>query len=243
MVPAVSCSKCGADLREGLQICPDCGEPISPPENKTAVESEGSAPAVASPSAESDSREARLPRRRGLGLWILLGILLLGMLWAATSGNPLAQGIQAMAGSKQDQTVISTPFTVSAHSFRYYKLPATQANHVELAGTFAVSSATPSEGQTSSDDGIEVYVMTDSAFTTWLNGYAANYAYESGRVTRGNVDAELPDEGGVYYLVFSNKFSTKSAKRVNADIALRYKSWMPQSLRRAGVRFWNWFGL
>lgn len=175
----------------------------------------------------------------------MLGILLIGVLWAATSDNPFAQAMQAMAGSKQDQTVVVMPFIVSPHSFRYYKLPATQANHVAVVGSFAVSSGAPSgaENGQNSNDGIEVYVMSDSAFAVWQNGYAANYVYDSGRESQGNVDVQLPDEGGIYYLVFSNKLSARNAKRVNADIVLRYKSWMPRSVRRAGERFWNWVGL
>lgn len=176
-------------------------------------------------------------------LWVLVAMVLLAMLWAATSGNPFAQGIQAMAGSKQDQTLVDTPFTVSAHSFRYYKFSTADGNHVAVVGRFRVSGATPSSQQDASDDNVELYVMSDSAFTTWQNGYAANYIYESGRVSQGNVQAELPEEAGIYYLVFSNKFSPKLAKRVNADVGLRFKSWMPPSLRRVGQRFWNWVGL
>ena len=245
-MPAVSCSKCGTDLREGLQICPDCGEPIHAPENEAAIESALIGSAVASSPAQSELVQPRQPRRRGFVVWILLGMVLLAILWAATSSNPFAQGIQSLAGSKQDQTIVGAPFTVSAHSFRYYKLPSAEANHAVVLGRFTVSNATPSgggDGQSASDQDIEVYVMSDSAFAVWQNGYAANYVYQSGRAPQGNVEAQLPDEGGVYYVVFSNKFSPKLAKKVNADIVLRYKSWMPQSVRRAGERFWNWFGL
>jgi len=47
----------------------------------------------------------------------------------------------------------------------------------------------------------------------------------------------------VYYLIFSNKFSPKTAKSVNATVLLRYKSWLPDSVRRMKERFWNWVGL
>jgi len=29
----------------------------------------------------------------------------------------------------------------------------------------------------------------------------------------------------------------------NATVLLRYKSWIPESLRRTKERFWNWVGL
>jgi len=236
-VRAVLCSKCGTDLPDGSQFCLKCGEPIRGPETKPAVET----------SSPSDARTHRpAPAgRRGPIIWIFLAIVLVAILWAATSSNPFAQGLQELSGSKQDQTIVGAPFTVSAHSFRYYKLPPTEANHVLVVGQFTVANATPGaegSGRDASDEDIEVYVMSDSAFAVWQNGYAANYVYESGRVARGNVETQLADDAGIYYLVFSNKFS-KSAKRVNADFALRYRSWMPPSVRRAGERFWNWFGL
>jgi hypothetical protein len=57
------------------------------------------------------------------------------------------------------------------------------------------------------------------------------------------MQADLPAGAGVYYLVFSNKFSSKAAKSVNATVLLRYKSWLPESVRRMKERFWNWVGL
>jgi len=103
-------------------------------------------------------------------------------------------------------------------------------------------SAKANTGETEDSD-VEVYVLGEPAFAVWQNGYATSSVYESGRVSQGTMQADLPAGAGVYYLIFSNKFSAKSAKSVNATVVLRYKSWLPESVRRTKERFWNWVGL
>ena len=92
------------------------------------------------------------------------------------------------------------------------------------------------------DNGIEVYVLTDSAFTVWQNGYATSSIYESGKVAEGTVQAEIPAGAGIYYLVFSNKSAPKTPKSIHATVLLRYKSWLPDWFRRMKGRFWDWVG-
>jgi hypothetical protein len=86
-------------------------------------------------------------------------------------------------------------------------------------------------------------VMSESAFVVWQNGYATSNVYDSGRVSHGSLQADLPSGAAIYYLIFSNKFAPNAAKQVNADIMLRYKNWLPESFRRVSERFWNWIGL
>jgi hypothetical protein len=93
------------------------------------------------------------------------------------------------------------------------------------------------------DSAIEVYVLSEPAFTVWQNGYATSSVYESGRVSQGTMQAELPAGAGIYYLVFSNKFAPRTAKNVNASVLVRYKSWLPESLQKMKNHFWNWLGL
>ena len=139
---------------------------------------------------------------------------------------------------------------MTGHNFRYYKfdLPEGSTN-VSIMGQFAVSpaekkagSAKANTGETEDSD-VEVYVLSEPAFAVWQNGYATSSVYESGRVPQGTMQADLPAGAGVYYLIFSNKFSPKTAKSVNATVLLRYKSWLPESVRRMKERFWNWVGL
>ena len=174
----------------------------------------------------------RPKRKRRIVLWILLGLFLAAGIWVATSTNPLAQGIQELGGNKHDHSVLEKPFSVTPHNFRFYKFDLPEGStDVTLVGQFAVSS---DKNSGASDDAgtIEVYVLSEAAFAIWQKGYAANSVYESGKVGHGQVKAPLPAGGGVYYLIFNNKFSAKAAKNVNATFVLRYKSWEPEWLRR-----------
>jgi hypothetical protein len=92
------------------------------------------------------------------------------------------------------------------------------------------------------DNNLEVYVLTDSAFTVWQNGYATSSLYESGRVREGSVQAEVPAGAGIYYLVFSNKSAPKTSKSVRATVVLRYKSWLPEWFRLMKGRLLDWIG-
>ena len=244
----LACSKCGATLPEGAQFCLKCGKPVSLPA-KTAAIPEPAAPEEVLPSPASRPRH-----RLRVVLGILLAVLLVATLWAATSDSPYAQGIQEFVGWKHDQTILQTPFSVSAHNFRYYKFSSPPGSmNVAIVGQFsALSEGSKNRGERKNadkdidkdaDSNIEVYVLSEPAFIVWQNGYAASSVYESGRVSQGTVQAELPHGGGIYYLVFSNKFAPKAAKNVNATVLLRYKNWVPESFRRSVDRFWNWLGL
>jgi ribosomal protein L40E len=244
----LACSKCGATLPEGTLFCLKCGKPVSLPA-KTA-------PIPKPPGPEQVPSQVPRPKRRlRLVLGLALALFLVATLWAATSDSRYAQGVQDLVGWKHDQAVVQTPFSISAHNFRYYKfsLPPGSTN-VAIVGQFSASSegnknrgdrkkADKDNADKDPDSNIEVYVLSEPAFVVWQNGYAASSVYESGRVSQGTVQAELPTGAGIYYLVFSNKFAPKAAKSVNATVLLRYKSWVPESLRQTVDRFWNWFGL
>ena len=183
-------------------------------------------------------------------LWVLVGLLLGAIVWAATSEGPFAQGIQEIVGWKHDQTILAAPFSVSAHNFRYYKFDLPEGSmNISIVGQFTSTgekkSAAPKakDGADGDDNDVEVYVLNEAAFAVWQNGYATSSVYESGRVSQGSMQADLPAGAGVYYLVFSNKFSARNTKNINATVLLRYKSWVPESFRRLKERFWNWAGL
>lgn len=243
----LACSKCGATLPEGALFCLKCGKPVSL-SAKTAPIPKPAAP------EQVPSQVPRPKRRLRLVLGLALALFLVATLWAATSDSPYAQGVQDLVGWKHDQAVVQTPFSVSAHNFRYYKfsLPPGSTN-VAIVGQFSASSdgnksggdrkADKDNADKDPDSNIEVYVLSEPAFVVWQNGYAASSVYESGRVSQGTVEAEFPTGAGIYYLVFSNKFAPKAAKSVNATVLLRYKRWVPESLRQTVDRFWNWFGL
>ena len=239
----LGCSKCGASLPDEAQFCLKCGKPVSSPAKNTAV-------VESLPPAEI----ARPRRKRRVLLWILLAILAGVILWAITSDSPGAQQVQEFVGWKQDRIILDSAFSVGPHTFRYYKfaLPEGSVN-VAVVGQFKSAadsqSAVNRKNQPSdknkdkdSDNSIEVYVLTEPAFTVWQNGYATSSLYESGKVAEGTVQAEVPAGAGIYYLVFSNKSAPKTPKAVHATVVLRYKSWLPDWFRRMKGRFWDWVG-
>ncbi len=244
----LGCSKCGASLPDEAQFCLKCGKPVSSP-------AKGAAVAEVPP-----AREIAPPRRkRRTLLWLLLALFVVGILWVAVSDNPFAQQAQEFVGFKQDRIILDSAFSVGPHTFRYYKfaLPEGSVN-VTVVGHFSsaadaarvrriarVKRATKAKTRAATrnvDNNIETYVLTDAAFTVWQNGYATSSIYESGKVAEGTVQADVPAGAGIYYLVFSNKAAPKTPKAIHATVLLRYKSWLPDSLRRMKARFWDWVG-
>lgn len=231
----LGCAKCGAVLPDEAQFCLKCGKPVSIPLKEAAV-------------AEPTETLVQPRRKPRIFIWILLGLLLGVIAWVAISDDPFSQGLQGMVGWKHDQMILGTPFSVSAHSFRFYKFDLPEGSvHVSILGRFASTAdkkaAKPQGKADEPDNDVEVYVLSEPAFAVWQNGYATSSVYESGRVSKGEMQAELPAGSGVYYLIFSNKFTTKTPKNVSATVLLRYKTWVPDWFRIMKARMWNWIGL
>lgn len=243
---SLACTKCGAGLADGAQFCQKCGKPVSLPARNAAAEDSSDGVEILPPLPPP-----RPPKRRHIVLWILLALFLLGTIWAATSDNFVAQGIQELVGWKHDQSILETPFSVGPKTFRYYKFSIPEGSmNVSVVGEFTAASDSSSAGKgknkdkdNNADNDIEVFVLTEPAFTIWQNGYATSSVYESGRVAQGSVQTVLPPGAGIYYLVFSNKFSPKISKDIHATVLLRYKSWLPRWFRGMKERVFNWLGV
>ena len=233
----LGCSKCGATLPDEAQFCLKCGKPVALPLKEPVR--------VEPPMVEIAPRRIKKGR---IAVLVLVALLLGAIFWAA-SDSPFAQGIQEIVGWKHDQSILDTPFSVTAHNFRYYKFDLPEGSmNVSILGQFTSSpekksAAAKAKNADGDDNDVEVYVLSEAAFAVWQNGYATSSVYESGRVSQGTMQSELPAGAGVYYLIFSNKFSPKTSKSINATVLLRYKSWLPESFRRVKERFWNWVGL
>src|SRR3984893_18498614 len=105
----LGCAKCGASLPDEAQFCLKCGKPVSLPPKSPAVV--GAQPPDIPP-----------PRRtRPLDAGILLAVLAGLILWAGMSDSPTAQQVQEFVGWKHDRIILDEPFSVGAHTFRYYK--------------------------------------------------------------------------------------------------------------------------
>src|ERR1700733_4031188 len=242
----LGCAKCGASLPDEAQFCLKCGKPVSVPPKSPAI--------VEAPRPEiQQARRTRRPMIAGILFAVVAGLILGG----GMSDSQSAQEVQEFVGWKHDRIILDAPFSVGPHTFRYYKfaLPEGSVN-VAVVGQFTSLADSSNGGNRRDsakaknnkvadqevDNGLEVYVLTDAAFTVWQNGYATSSVYESGRVAEGTVQADIPAGAGIYYLVFSNKSAPKTAKAVKATVLLRYKSWLPEWSRRMKGRFLDWIG-
>jgi hypothetical protein len=126
---------------------------------------------------------------------------------------------------------ITGEFTVSATA-----PPSSALNSPASSATSNAVSSPTSNGQsapnaTSNDpdaNNIQVLVLTESSFAAWQSGNpTSGSVYESGKLSQGRVQAELPAGPGIYFLIFNNRFSPHAAKKLQASVFLRYKSWLP----------------
>ena len=187
----------------------------------------------------AQSSSSQTPRKRRILRWIFLALLLIAVIWVTFSANPFAASLREIAGDKPDQSVLERTFSLAPRGFRYYtfSLPG-GSSHVELIGEFT---ATPegnkgSEGQENAATGVEFLVLSEAAFSVWQTGGRATSIYDTGRVTRADVRAEVPEGAGVYYVVFSNKFPAAGSNNVHASLRLHSKSWLPDWIRRPAKR-------
>jgi ribosomal protein L40E len=254
IAPPSVCAKCGTSLPEGSQFCLKCGHSVSPdsrfvvaeslPEPKTEIKTEAIAPPVVQiPEPLPRPPLARPRRRRSRVLWYLIP-LLLGATWLSFSNDPIAQQLRDEITGARTQTIVEAPVSVKPQNFAYYEFTVPPgAVNVGVTGQFTTEGRPDKKGNNASDNNIETYVLTDSAFVVWRNGYTTGSRYESDRVPQGTIYATLPAGSGIYYLVFNNRFSQRTEKTVHATVLLHYQTWAPLWLLRMKERLWNWFGL
>lgn len=180
--------------------------------------------------------QSQTPRKRHLWRWIFLTFLLLAIVWVTISTNPFAASLRGIGGDKPDQSVLERTFLLAPRGFRYYtfSLPG-GSSQVALVGEFTAvpEGNKASERPASADNGVEVLVLSEPAFDVWQTGGSTPSVYDSGRVSHASVRAELPAGAGIYYVVFSNRFPAAGADNVRASLRLRFKSWLPDWIRRS----------
>lgn len=192
----------------------------------------------------------RARRQRRIVWWSLVAVLLAALLWVATSRSPAAQAAQEFVHWSQVQTIVDEPTAVNPGSFWSHEFTVPPgALDVSVTGEFSASAVNPRHNSgkgtvnaKDSDNGIEAYVLTNSAFVIWSGGYSSDALYQSSSVVGDVINVPLPQGAGVYDLVFSNRASPH-AKTVRATVVLRYKSGWPNTVLRLKERLWNWIGL
>jgi len=235
-----TCAKCGTSLPRDALSCPKCGQPAT---------STASAEALASAVADA-SAFLRARRQRRILRWSFVAVLFAALLWLATSRSPAAQEVQEFVHWSQVQTIVDGQAGVNPGSFWSHEFTVPPgALDVSVTGEFSSSVVTPRRANSKSnqtakdrDNGIEAYVLTNSAFVVWSRGYSSDTLYQSGSTAGDVVSAPLPQGAGVYHLVFSNKAS-QYGKTVHATVMLRYKTGWPNTFLRWKERLWNWIGL
>ena len=151
----------------------------------------------------------------------VLGVIVLLRYSRFQSVSQMAEALQPT----HDQGMIDETVSIASRGFfsRELSVPA-GASDVTLDGDISAGDAP--------DEAVDIYIFSEPSFLVWRNGYSAESAYESGRVSQANIRASLPSGAGVYYLVISNKASKKKVNAIRATLTLHYRSVIPNFLLR-----------
>ena len=194
------CPKCGKETPDDSQFCPKCARPMN-------------APPVVPPQPK---------RNWGSLKWFVLGVLVCLLLFTGNelmrtgtqNGgpkqiSPLAQ----MLARPQSAPLLNTSIDVHARSFfsEQFTVPG-NSTAVSVEGHFTASGGLGND--------IEVYLMSADGFVNFQNGHSPQTYYSSGKLTQGSFDVPLPDGGGTYYMVFSNRFGLLATKTVQVSSTL-----------------------
>jgi hypothetical protein len=114
-----------------------------------------------------------------------------------------------------EMPVLNQAITINQLGYSYIELNVpVKASSVRLQGNFTASGG--------NENAIEAYVFSGDDYANWTKRRDAHSYYSSGRVSIGNIEANLPAGTGNYYLVFNNKFSVLSPSTVRVHAALTY---------------------
>jgi hypothetical protein len=114
-----------------------------------------------------------------------------------------------------NQKIATGQIIVKANGYVQYRITITpEMTEPTVTGSFNASGG--------SGNDIAAVVADETNFTNWINGHQAQVFWGTqGRQTTGNFEVKLTP--GMYYLVFSNKFSAFTDKQVFLEVDLNYK--------------------
>jgi hypothetical protein len=113
------------------------------------------------------------------------------------------------------EKIATGQIVVKAQGYVQYRLTITpEMVEPTVAGDFNASGGTGND--------IQAVIADEENYPNWINGHQAQVLWATqGKQTTGNLEVRL--QPGMYYLVFSNKFSAFTEKQVFLDIDLNYK--------------------
>jgi hypothetical protein len=206
------CPKCGTEHPDDSQFCRKCGHGVA-----VAASVTGAGAAV----APARISEAPKPKPIVRTPYAIAGVLLLLFIIYGYNAsqranpNPAANPVDRLVKQQHTVTLKNPALAVNALNFAYFKLDVPQgASSVLLHGDFTASGGLGND--------VEVFLMSEGDFVNWQNRHDAKTFYNSGKVTVGTINVNLPAAAGTYYLVFNNRFGLLAQKTVRVDAALTY---------------------
>jgi Ca2+-binding RTX toxin-like protein len=112
--------------------------------------------------------------------------------------------------SNKTETIVDGVVTVEAGKYVDYNFSV--PSQASISGNFTASGG--------SGNDIRVLILDETSYINWINGHNVSTYYDSGQITTGSITASVPK--GNYYLVYSNTFSTLSAKNVKTKVDVTY---------------------
>lgn len=206
------CSKCGTETSDDSQFCRKCGKGLA-----VSATSSGAGAAVAPARVPDPPKSKPLVRAP----FVIAGVLLLLLLIYGYNAsqranpNPAVNPIDRMVKQQRTVTVKNPDLHINALSFSSFKFDVPLgATSVNMHGSFTASGGLTND--------VEAFVLSADDFVNWQNRHEAKTFYNSGKVTVGTIDVNLPTDAGTYYLVFNNRFAILAPKTVLVDAALTY---------------------
>jgi zinc ribbon protein len=209
------CPKCGIETPDDSQFCRKCGQGLA------VVATATGAGAAVAPARIPETKPQAQPKRKLVRTpYAIAGVLfLLVIVYGYNASqranpNPNASPIDRIVKQQHTTTMSNANIGINPLSFHYKLDVPAGATSVLLHGDFTAS------GGLSND--IEAFVFPEADFVNWQNGHNAKTFYQSGKVTVGNINVNLPATAATYYLVFSNKTSLLTQRNVRVDATLTY---------------------
>jgi hypothetical protein len=153
--------------------------------------------------------------------------------WLLATDNALPSQLKSFLTTAHAETITDGSIAIKPHGFASFKVSVPEgAIDVGVSGQF--------EANGRADNDVQVLLLTESEFAVWQSGYGTSPFYDSGKVSKAEMQAVLPSRAGEYYLVFSNKPS-RVEKTVHIATGLRYDTWLPDWLVTLKQKVWGWF--